>query len=784
MVGFIYMKKQAKWIWHSAKASLDAELVLFRKELVIESVPRVCRIRVAVDTRYTLFVNGQLVLRGPCRGNAYVQYRDTIDIGSYLRRGGNCLAVKVLHYSNDPLTARQHLGGPAALYVNAYGGLLVDEPDSDLGWETDNSWQCQKVEAYALKGANQAGYVNSFEYVDGRRYPFGWEGEEADTAGFSPATELCIGGNYLDIYGVQNLWYLEDRPIPAPFEERRTFQSIKSCDPGREQEWRRWLEGDTLYLSAHETAYVELDAADYVTGFPCLELEDGEGTEITLVYAEAYGQTVDEYTSSKYIRDDNREGRELVYTESDIYHCGSGVQRYSPVYYRTFRFMRLQIRTGDTPLMLKRFDYIRTGYPLEVQGSFCGASGMDEIWSASLRTLRSCMYETYMDCPYFEQMQYVMDTMLQMQYTYPISPDTRLVKKAMRDFYQAQLPNGLFPCYAPSKYIQLIPCFGLYWVQMVCNYYWRFGDKDTVQEYYPGVEKLIKYFWRHRDNATGLYRHEEGWDFVDWVTDWKVGVPTEEADQLNILDNLLLLYTLRESERLMRDVGRSDMAHEYAAFAGELERAILRYGYDPEDKLFFSAVGVRKKSQHAQTLAVLSGIVQGEKAVQLMRRMLKAKGIYRVSFPMLYFLLRALEKTGLYEEAQPFMEIWGHCLSLHLLTMPEEAALQHTRSDCHAWSALPLYEYASCYLGVKPEEYGRAVSIRPLAVWVSDCRGNVVTPSGVVQVHFWQDQEGCHVEAIAPRVPVLIELPDGTSKKFPNGGHIELSGSAVKMVTA
>ena len=177
---------------------------------------------------------------------------------------------------------------------------------------------------------------------------------------------------------------------------------------------------------------------------------------------------------------------------------------------------------------------------------------------------------------------------------------------------------------------------------------------------------------------------------------------------------------------------------------------------------------------------MLAGVVRGKEAVELMCRMLQTNDLDNVSYSMLYFLLRALEKTGLYAEAKSFVETWEECLSLNLLTMPEEPTLRRARSDCHAWSALPLYEYATCYLGVRVEQYGRAVSIQPKAVWVEDCSGKVVTPCGVVCVHFWQDRQGIHVKIEAPSVPVYVRLPDGTDKEFPEGGHIQLSGALLK----
>lgn len=63
-----------------------------------------------------------------------------------------------------------------------------------------------------------------------------------------------------------------------------------------------------------------------------------------------------------------------------------------------------------------------------------------------------------------------------------------------------------------------------------------------------------------------------------------------------------------------------------------------------------------------------------------------------------------------------------------------------SRSDCHAWGALALYELPSVILGVRPGKPGyEEIVVKPRTETVEWAKGTVTTPKGEVVVS-WQKQ--------------------------------------------
>lgn len=358
-----------------------------------------------------------------------------------------------------------------------------------------------------------------------------------------------------------------------------------------------------------------------------------------------------------------------------------------------------------------------------------------------------------------------MDTRLQALFTYMVSGDDRLARRAIHDLHSSQLPNGMLQSRYPSVFPQVIPGFSLYWIMMVHDHYWHHADVHLVREYLPTIDRVLGWF----DGLVGEYglvgqMPRQYWSFVDWVGEWHrdFGVPPANREGPLTVYNFMYAATLDMAAQLNVVVGRESTSQEYCLRAAAIREAVNRSCWSPDRMMYRDGPKVEEFSQHSQIWAVLSEAITDIEAEQLLRRMMMDDELPQASYAMAFFLFRALEITNLYDLSFPLWDTWREMAALDLTTWVEDPVTQ--RSDCHGWGSVPLYEFTAEILGVKPGKPGyRQLRIEPKIGPLTWAKGKVATPVGLVEVEWMRTDEGEFELLIhAPdNIPVDVHLPNG-----------------------
>ena len=787
-------KLVTNWIWTpdwQIEDDHEARVVYFRKEIELtDTLPTSKKIRITADSRYKLYVNGLFVTEGPQKAlDTREWYVDTAELAPYLMPGRNTVAVEVLRFPELTL-AGMRFNANGSLYRTEIPNLYVEDMGAEDGEEafTDSiilkgksGWKCYIDRTRRIFGDGDGACIQPQEDAVSVAELSGWKKNDYDDAQW----KIAVPKTMFDLLFSDAPGTLVSRTIPQQRHIEKYFvgvQEIRSLNEAEKiclkESYEQMLDGARIVeIPPYTEQTVEISAGTEQCGYLLYKFAGGAGAKITTQCSECYvSMETDENGNTKQvkgIRDDSAGGI-LKGQKSSYVVAGYGTEEnpeeYEPYWFRTFRYIRLQIKTGGQSLRFLKFYYRTTGYPLDVKTNFQLLNQeYQAIWDISVRTLKRCMHETYMDCPFYEQYQYAMDTRSEILYTYNISADDRLARQAMEAFRRSQRPDGMIAANAPSVKAGVIPGFSIYYILMVYDHMMYFGDRRLVEWHFPAIERVLAFFENHLNDqglvgkVGGRLFVERYWSFIDWSPAWTdySGMPqaSEQGTGAVTMESLLYLYGLLKSAELAEYIGRKEQAESYRSHAAHLKEAIKVFCADyshrktgEEILLLQDGPGVPLYSVHCQTFAVLTGLMDEKQGRKVLELAIGNSDFAQPSVAFMFYVFRALEQCGRYDKTDALWEAWREMLREHLSTCVENET--DRRSDCHAWGALMCYEIPSAILGVTPAAPGFAkVRITPQPCKLKEAKGDVITPKGTVHVEWTKEVDGTY--------KVEYSVPDG-----------------------
>jgi len=640
---------QANWVWQEVDGP-ENTWMCFRKTFSLIQVPKNAVAKIAVDSKYWLWVNGQEVVfegglkRGPTPHDTYY---DLVDLSNYLQEGKNVIAVKVWYFGKQGFS--HHDSGK--------GGFLFECAMDDTLILSDSSWKMFVDTAYynstsALYPPNMRlseSHVLFDSYKDTKGK---WETVDYDDGHWQNAVEKGLP----PVAPWNNLWI---RPIPQ-WKKSELLDYKNVTIEGQAitfpyKTLKRETVEATLPYNAQITPYFEIETTD---------------KKIIIIKSDTYSQSSEKSVAAEYIA------------------C-PGISKYeSPGWINGHKIL-YSFPVGVT---IKALKYRETGYDTELSGSFISNDDFfNTLWQKSQRTLYLSMRDNYMDCPDRERAQWWGDVVIQIGMSfYALDRNADfLSKKSIQNLIQwqredsvlyAPIPSGNWDKELPVQMLASISEFG-FW-----NYYMFSGDSATIIDAYPHVKQYLN-LWTHDVNGLITYR-PGGWDWSDWG---------KNIDK-ELIQNTWYYLALKAAKKM---AVLSNNASDSIIYNSRMERMQNSF-----NDIFWNGVEYRSPAytgltdDRANAMAVLAGFADVQKWENIRNVLMTRRG---ASPYMEKYVLEALFLMGYERDALERMKHPDRYLSMVEDTSTTLFELfGNGGSNNHAWSGGPLILLSRYCAGVAP----------------------------------------------------------------------------------
>lgn len=772
----------AAWIWHPQRGVGETAFLRFTLEFEIPETA-VVPIHVSADQRYQLRLDGAAIGHGPDRG--HVAHWPVASHGLELAAGRHRLEALVWWIADGTLQglrADPALAGavasaavrpPVAQSTWRGGFLLAAEGAPGAQLDTGRgAWRVEDLTA-AVRLVQPAWPVYHDigpEFcVEGARW--------SRDAGEAAAVVLAgIAGNP---HGVQRPgWRLQPSGLPAQQSGHPSGGRLRAwvrqwtdgpfaettAVAGDSEAWTALFQGGTITIPPGGKRTVLWDFEEYVCGYARLATAGGAGARVRIDWAESLYEALSTAAITRLTpkgRRDVIDGKVFRGWGDEFLPSGTEME-FPAFWWRSGRYLRLQVSAAREPLVIRALAIETTGYPLGAAAPFVSDdAGLNRLAERCTATTRSCAHDVWADCPYYEQVAYVGDSRLAALVNYAGFRDDRLSRRMLQLFDESRRDHGLVAMRAPGAWTQVSVTYALLWVLMVRDFAWWRDEGAEVRVHLRGVRAMLDEV-QALTGDDGLLGRVPGWPFIDWVPEWNEGCGPGVREGDSSLVNLHWLLALRAQAELEAQFGEPELAALASRRAAELSGRIMARFWCASRGLLADTSAQDAFSEHAQALGLISGLGVAGGVGRWVDAWLKAGDLARATGYFSFYLLEALAAAGRDGELHRRLAAADAGRESGLLTMPESP--EPTRSDCHGWSAHGRWHLAATVAGVRPLAPRFAeVCVEPRLGELQWLELAVIHPRGQIEIAL-RRADG--------RLRGLVVLPEGVTGEFRWGGEV------------
>lgn len=694
--------EKAVWIWRNAPAGRD-EFCDFLTTFTA-GADTACRLRIAADSNYSVWINGQLAAFGQYADYPDYKVYDEVDVTACTHPGENRMVITVWHY-----------GVASQTYAPGEAGLIFELADADGNILTASGTDTLS----RLSRDYISGRCDPISSQLGLTYHYDMHGDDgfrtAGADGFAPSR--AAEGISVDFHLRPNrkltleprlpsrvtlagqFRYMTEEGTPGTRMQSAALTYRNPCDMGATDfsaPATLKMTGDTAFFDG---IYFTVDLGTESAGFLDFDIEVPADCRLDVGFGE-------------HLKD----GR--LRTAVRGFWCDVQLKAGRNTYLHTFRRFGcryLQFFLHTTEATVHYAGLRPTTYPLCAKEYRCGNLLRETIYKVCQNTLLQCLHEHYEDCPWREQALYTMDSRNQMLCGYYAFGETQAARAALELMTHGVRRDGLLMLCYPAGLDFPIPSFSCMFFVQMDEYIRHSGDTSLAAEHLPMLENLMETFLRRRQDSgviENFYGEFEGrrdyWNFYEW-TPTMSGAFAETSRRLEAPLNAFLSLALRALANICEALGLQDKAASYRATSRTLNAAIAQVFFNPETRLFesFDCIHRGEYTVLTQSLCLLCGAADGLD-ISVMLRVMEANGpadtglcVYPNTLSMNAFrfdalltldrsryaplILAEIDREYLYMLREGATSFWE--------TICGADDFGDAGSLCHGWSALPVYYY-------------------------------------------------------------------------------------------
>ncbi|MCH4147678.1 MAG: alpha-L-rhamnosidase N-terminal domain-containing protein [Prevotella sp.] len=767
---------QNYYIWADKQNPDSQQYVVFRKKFKIQKVSRNTDVEIFADSRYLLWINGQYVMRGPCRFNPASPDYDQKNISDYLHKGNNTIVVLAHYYGNS---INGHI-------MKAQPALTLRLVDAQTGMEfvkTDPTWKCSDKVSYQPAHMSWNSVTDNIDgRIDGRQ----WMMPDYDDSHWAFAHKIStpLLGN------------LKLNELPLPRETK--LDSLELLP-------QRVLLERCLPVTLQEGKEIIIDYRRMALVYTKISLSAQQNSELSFSFASRY-----------------RNGKiEESFGRNNRYIAKEGQQTFMSTDQWGGHYMVLKCLKGN--ITINHLELFERFYPFERLGSFeSNDTLLNEVWDMGVRTIEAVCDDAY-GSDIRERNEWLQDpaepnfVTTQVALVAPstdgksmVLSDSRLLKNLLRHAYLGQLPDGRIRATFPTDRGDydchyFIDDYACQFIEALRMYYEATGDKPFVKEVWNGVVKQLDWFAK-RIQSDGLVLAREYCSFDN---------PLAYITCQGATINAYIFKAYKDAAYLAKELD-NPIYKVYLQQAEKLSIAYNKLLWNPQEQAFNSAIKdgeILKPTVHAQLMALYSEIIDKDKKEGAWKWFLnnyKNKGRCRVcnnpdylkaieskdgvDMPVTYYwvLSEFYKRDTTKFDLEALSEIRRRWTPMLAYTK-DEGTLAEVFADekgggisesCHNYGAVPVYFLSSYVLGVRRSGsvWKKELLINPRIGDLQYARGKVVTQFGVIGMDWQREENGKKlvVKVTGPNdIKYVWKIPNLGIKTdvFLNGNPIEVAGN-------